>query len=57
MYKAEFTCKGCEKDFETEWTFGDEVTCPHCQTTWETDYEEDWNMNISGPWLVKEISS
>ena len=33
---VELTCLKCNKDFETKWSFGKDVTCPHCKTTWET---------------------
>lgn len=54
---SDFTCKKCNEDFKSEWNFGDEVTCPHCKTKFETDYEEDCDMNISGPWLTKEVTN
>ena len=53
---TEFTCKKCDKDFTAEWDFGDAVTCPHCDTQWETDYEESWD-GIQGPWLTIEKKS
>ena len=35
-WTVELTCLKCNKDFETKWSFGKDVTCPHCKTTWET---------------------
>lgn len=56
MYVESFTCRECDKAFETEWDFGDEVTCPHCGAVWETD----WDCGIdgfSGPWLAKKVEA
>ncbi len=54
MYTVEFECKKCGEVFAADWDFGDEIICPHCKITWETDYDTDWDDNVSGPWLTVE---
>ena len=51
---VELTSLKCDKDFETKWSFGKDVTCPHCKTTWETDWDTDADDNVSGPWITHE---
>lgn len=55
-FECDFECKKCDKEFTVDWDYGDEVTCPHCGTVWETDYEENWDFNMSGPWLGNEVT-
>ncbi len=50
----EFTCPQRGQWFEAEWSFGEDVTCPHCGTEWETDYDVDIEDNVSGPWISAE---
>lgn len=56
MWTVEFECKKCGDDFEENWTFGDEVKCPQCGTWWETDFETNYDDDIFGPWLDREIT-
>lgn len=61
-WKVDFTCdaypvgNGCGAEFEAEWSFGDEITCPSCGRVYETDYETNSGDDIQGPWLTKELS-
>lgn len=50
-WDVEFTCKVCGSEFSHEWTFGDNVTCPHCKTEWKTDYDINEEEDVTGPWL------
>lgn len=51
-YRVGFFCKKCEDQFECDWTFGADVTCAHCGTVWETDWDTNSDDDISGPWLT-----
>jgi hypothetical protein len=53
-WRVELTCLKCNRECETEWSFGKDVTCPHCKTTWETVWDTDADDNISGPWITNE---
>jgi len=39
----EWECPSCETDNETDFPWGDPVTCAGCDKTYETDYEESWD--------------
>lgn len=54
-YKVEFYCKACGEEFEADWLFGDNVQCPHCGATFETDYETNFDDDILGPWLTRHL--
>lgn len=50
-----FRCPKDGREWQEEWTFGGEVTCPECSTVYETEYEVDYDDNVSGPWLGAEV--
>jgi GTP cyclohydrolase I len=42
----------CGKEFSADFPYADGVTCPHCGTVWETDWEEHYDsMNA---WITVE---
>ena len=51
-YQVELTCPGCDEEFECEWSFGDDVRCPHCGRLWSTEWETDGEDNVHGPWIT-----
>lgn len=52
-----FDCPNCGLEFDAPWTFGANVTCPHCREDWETDYEIDSEESVSGPWITGPAAS
>jgi len=51
---SEFDCRKCGKEFEAEFPFGDDVTCPHCGTRYSTDWDYvDEDSMVA--WLVEEL--
>lgn len=51
---SDFVCKKCDAEFTTgEFPFGDDVTCPHCGTVFETDWDYVDEDSMAA-WLVRE---
>ena len=42
-------CPHCDKDFETNWVFFDDVKCPHCGSEWETEWDYHTGVVIVRP--------
>jgi hypothetical protein len=48
-------CPACDKEFDLEFfPFGDDIECRGCGKIWGTEYEEDSNGNLYGPWITEE---
>ena len=54
-WTPQFRCPKDGTTWEQEWDFGGEVTCPECGTVYATDYDVDYDDNISGPWVAEAI--
>lgn len=50
----DFTCPTCNEPFESEWSYGDNVTCPTCKTEWQTDEEQDWH-GLTAAWITEKV--
>lgn len=49
-----FDCPECGQ-FDSDWSYGNDVQCPICQKWWKTDYDfsisgEEGEM-LMGPWI------
>lgn len=57
-WSVDFVCLACRKEFTAKygaWESPD-VTCPHCGTSFETDYDINYDEDVSGPWLVGKMA-
>ena len=53
MEIKKFTFPRDAKEFNAQWIVGAQVTCPHCEVTFQTDSKdggEPWIVNIVAPW-------
>jgi uncharacterized Zn finger protein (UPF0148 family) len=49
----EYTCPECET--ELEGSFGEDVVCPKCGKTWETDWDyTDASEGCMAAWIASE---
>lgn len=52
---VELECPNCKATI-TKWSF-DDVECSQCHRVYETDYETNYDDDIQGPWITKEVAT
>ena len=51
----EFFCKACANEFAADWQTGALITCPRCQTVFETGWQFTDKGQLLGPWLTRRV--